>query len=392
VETGFQVFCPLFLLCRFFSQPVTLSGLASFVTRSFGRHAKSQRANDLLTLLILAKLGGEDQMKGMAEWIRLREKTLIRLLEIPRTRLPHQTTYDRVLEGLDADAFDQTAGAYFAQLGADEEGWSINLDGKVLRGTIPAGQTQGTHLLAAYVPERGVVLMQIEVEGKTNEITAAPRLLDAVDLQGCVVTGDAMFTQQALCEQIVAAGGDYIFPVKDNQPTLRQAIMQVFMPAPVSPGHSRVDLPVHFAKTIDHGHGRTEFRYLTASSQLNDYVDWPHLEQVFRLQRVVQYHNTGQITYEVVFGIASQSVETCPPDRLLHFSRQHWHIENRLHYVRDVTFGEDACTVRHTKRQRLLASLNNIAIGLVRQTDFRYLPEARRYYAVHYDEALQLLL
>jgi hypothetical protein len=75
----------------------------------------------------------------------------------------------------------------------------------------------------------------------------------------------------------------------------------------------------------------------------------------------------------------------------LHLIRQHWHIENRLHYVRDVTFGEDACTIRHTRRQRLLASINNLVIGLLRQTSFRYLPEARRYFAVHCHEALQLL-
>jgi predicted transposase YbfD/YdcC len=346
---------------------------------------------DLLTLLILAKLGGEDEMKGMAEWVRLREGTLIRLLNIRRSRLPHQTTYDRVLAELDAQAFDQIIGNFFTEVSAGEK-WSITLDGKVLRGTIASGQTQGTHLLAAYMPERGVVLMQIEVGNKANEITAAPRLLEAVDLQGCVVTGDAIFTQRSLCEQIVESGGDYIFPVKDNHPKLRQTIADLFMPAVVSPGHSPVRLPETHAHTLNHGRGRTEYRYLTASSQLNDYLDWPHLGQVFRLQRVVQHHKTGKLTYEVLFGVTSLSAAVCSPDRLLHLIRQHWHIENRLHYVRDVTFGEDACTIRHTKRQHLLASLNNLAIGLLRQTDFRYLPEARRYFSLHCDEALQLLL
>ncbi len=191
-----------------------------------------------------------------------------------------------------------------------------------------------------------------------------------------------MFTQRDLCEQIVEAGGDYLFPVKDNHPNTLETIADVFMPAPVSAGHSRVQLPETCAQTVEHARGRTAYRYLTASSQLNDYLDWPHLGQVFRIQRVVQHHQTGQITYEVLF----------TPDRLLHHVRQHWHIENRLHYVRDVTFRADACTIRHTKRQRLLASLNNLVIGLVRQTDFRYLPEARRYFSANYREALQLLL
>jgi len=346
---------------------------------------------DVLTLLILAKLGGEDGMKGMAEWVRLREATLIRLLGIPRERLPHQTTYERVLAGLDEAALNAMIGAFFSATETDES-WQIVLDGKVLRGTIPPGETQGTHLLAAYVPERGVVLMQVEVDGKANEKSTAPRLLEAIDLQGCVVTGDAMFTQRDLCEQIVEAGGDYLFPVKDNHPTMLKTIADVFMPAPVSPGHSRMPLPETHAQTVDHAHGRTEHRYLTASAQLNEYLDWPHLGQVFRLQRVVQYHQTGKITYEVLFGVTNLTTQQSTPDDLLHYVRQHWHIENRLHYVRVVTFREDACTIRHTKRQRLLASLNNLVIGLVRQTEFRYLPEARRFFSVNYPQALQLLL
>jgi predicted transposase YbfD/YdcC len=373
---------------------VSLNSLrAKLETLTDPRKAKGRRyqLTELLILLILAKLGGEDQMKGMAEWIRLRESTLLRLLEIPRKRLPHQTTYERVLAGLDEEAFNAMVGAFFTATETDKS-WQIVLDGKVLRGTIPPGETQGTHLLAAYVPERGVVLMQVEVDGKANEKSTAPRLLEAIDLQGHVVTGDAMFTQRDLCEKIVEAGGDYIFPVKNNHPKMLEQIADVFMPAPVSPGHSRIPLPETSAQIIDHARGRTEYRYLTASSQLNSYLDWPHLGQVFRIQRVVQHHQTGKITYEVLFGITSLTTDQITPDDLLHHVRQHWHIENRLHYVRDVTFREDVCTIRHTKRQRLLASLNNLVIGLVRQTDFRYLPEARRYFSVNYHEALQLLL
>ena len=370
----------------------SVQGLRSYLEQlDDPRKARGVRYSlvDLLTLLILAKLGGEDGMKGIAEWVRLREATLIRLLGIPRERLPHQTTYERVLAGLDEDALNAMIGAFFSATNTDTT-WQIVLDGKVLRGTIPPGETQGTHLLAAYVPERGIVLMQVEVDGKANEKSTAPRLLEAIDLQGCVVTGDAMFTQRDLCEQIVEAGGNYLFPVKDNHPTMLKTIADVFMPAPVSAGHSLIRLPETHAQTVNHDRGRTEYRYLTASSQLNEYLDWPHLGQVFRLQRVVQHHQTGKITYEVLFGITSLTTDRASPDTLLHHVRHHWHIENRLHYVRDVTFREDACTIRHTKRQRLLASLNNLVIGLVRQTDFRYLPEARRYFSVNYPEALQL--
>lgn len=345
----------------------------------------------LLALLILAKLGGEDSMKGMAEWVRLREQPLLRLLHVNRKRLPHQTTYERVLAELDIDELERVTGHFFAhQLGDDVQ---VVLDGKVLRGTIPSGATQGVHLLAAYVPEQGVVLMQVEVASKENEITAAPHLLEAVDLRHCVVTGDAMFTQHTLCDHIVLAGGDYVFPVKDNHPTLRRAIADMFMPAPVTPGHGAVRLPERTAHTVTSGHGRLEHRYLTVSSQLNDYLDWPHLGQVFRLQRVVQHLDTGKLTYQVVFGVTSLTADACSPERLLHILRTHWHIENRLHFVRDVTFHEDACPIRHTKRQRVLACLNNLVIGLIRQVDqFNYVPEARRFFSVNYQQALQLLL
>lgn len=371
-----------------------LSGLRSYLSQLHDpRAARGKRYHlvDLLTLLILAKLGGEDEMQGMSEWIRVREEALIGLLGIGRKRLPHQTTYDRVLAKMDGDAFDQVVGAFFAHK-RDDGHWSITLDGKVLRGTIRAGETQGTHLLAAYVPERGVVLMQVEVDSKANEISAAPRLLQAIDLDGCVVTGDAMFTQRSLCQQIVKAGGDYVLPAKDNQPTLQQAIAELFMPVTVSPGHSPVRLPEHEAYSINDGHGRTEYRYLTTSSQLNGYLDWPQLEQVFRLQRLVHHHASGKLTYEVLFGITSLSEQQCAPARLLQLIRQHWHIENRLHYVRDVTFREDACTLRNPKRQRILATLNNLALGLLRQTRFRYLPQARRHFSLHFAQAFHLLL
>lgn len=344
----------------------------------------------LLMLLILAKLAGEDTLSGMADWVRWRGANLVKLLHLPRTSLPHPTTYERVLDELDELAFEQTVGGFFAAQAPSN--MTVTLDGKTLRGSISAGESHGTHLLAAYMPQQGVVLMQVKVETKANEITAAPRLLEAVDLRGSVVTGDAMVTQRDLCEQIVLAGAEYVFPVKANQPHLQQAIADAFMPAPVSPGHSQPVWAQTMSYTLDCGHGRIEYRYLSATAQLNDYLDWPHVGQVFRIQRVVQNGKTHRLTYEVVFGVTSLTPDQVSPRRLMQIVREHWHIENRLHYVRDVTFHEDACVIRHPKRQRFLASLNNLVIGLIRQADFRYIPQARRYFAVHYQEALHLLL
>ncbi|MBL8155391.1 MAG: ISAs1 family transposase, partial [Anaerolineae bacterium] len=194
------------------------------------------------------------------------------------------------------------------------------------------------------------------------------------------------------CEQIVAAHGDYVFPVKRNLPTLQRAIADAFMPPPTSPGHSALPLPSASAQSIHLGRGRIEYRDVTVTSALNHYLDWPQLAQVFRLQRLVQHKRTGKLTYQVVFGVTSLSPERCSPQRLLGLIRDHWHIENRLHWVRDVTFHEDASPIRSTPCQRVLACLNNLVIGLIRQTAFAYVPEARRFFAFHPDHALALLL
>ncbi len=237
------------------------------------RHARGVRYSlvHLLTLLILAKLGGEDSMKGMAEWVQHRRHQLIGLLKLPRSSVPHQTTYERVLDGLDIAEFEQILHDFFTQGTGDSR--TVNLDGKVLRGTIAEGETQGLHLLAAYAPEDSVVLMQVEVECKANEIVAAPELLKQIDLQQCIVTGDAMFTQRNLCQQIVQDGGDYVLPVKGNQSKLQEAIAEGFMPVPTMAGVSSGCLNHTHAQTLNTGHGRIEHRYLTVTSQLNDYID-----------------------------------------------------------------------------------------------------------------------
>jgi predicted transposase YbfD/YdcC len=345
----------------------------------------------MLVLLILAKLAGQDGMKGISEWVRLRGQKLAELLNLARATMPHQTTYERVLAELNENEVAQRLGNFFAE--QQDSNVTISIDGKVLRGTIPVGETQGSHLLAAYVPETGIVLMQIEVESKANEIVAAPRLLEYLDLTGCVVTGDAMFTQRDLCIQIVEADGDFVLPVKANQKTLQHAIADAFMPASVAKGHQPIALEQKFMETTSIGHGRIEKRYLTVTSELNAYLDFPHVQQVFRLQRVIQQQQTGKLTYQVTFGITSLPSEQCSPETLMALIRSHWHIENRLHYVRDVTFHEDASRIRHTKRQRLLATLNNFVIGLIRTCDqFDYIPEARRYFDANYHQAFQLLL
>lgn len=342
----------------------------------------------LLSMLVLAKLCGEDKLSGMAEWLRLREVQLTEWLGLERHTLPHVTTDSRVLGALNLAEVEAVLSEFFQRQSITGV---VSLDGKTLRGTIPTGQTRGTHLLAAYAVERGVVLHQMDVASHTNEMTVAPQLIGSLDLRNCIVTGDALLTQHAICTAIQEAGGNYVLPVKANQTTLQHAIAEVFLP-PLRPRHHTWLTP---DQTHDCQSGRVAWRILTTTSLLNDYVHylgWSHVQQVFRLQRVVQHKSTGRLSYEVVFGITSLTAQQATPADLLRIMRHHWHIENRLHYVRDVSFGEDACQVRNPHIQHILASLNNLALGIIRlATDFPYVPQARRYLAANLAEACQLV-
>lgn len=172
-----------------------------------------------LTLILLAKLAGEDGAAGMATWLKYRAEMLAKALKLDRGSMPHRTTISRILgKAVMVEEFETIMGTLFQGRVAGEQEVVIALDGKTLRGTIELGESQGLHLLAAYMPTEGVVLMQVAVESKENEIVAAPRLLECLDLRNQVVLGDALLTQRKLSAQIVAAQGDYVWLVKDNHP------------------------------------------------------------------------------------------------------------------------------------------------------------------------------
>ena len=182
-----------------------------------------------LVFIILAKLAGEQEPRGIAQWVELRKELLKEALHFDRDTVPHPITYSRILgKAVDVAELQQAVSLFLLSAPQAGQSTEINLDGKALRGTIPSGQKQGLHLLAAYLPDEGIVLMQMEVGSKENEIVAAPRLLKSIDLKGKVVTGDAMFAQRDLSRQIIEAGGHYLWTVKDNQAGLRSDIEALF--------------------------------------------------------------------------------------------------------------------------------------------------------------------
>jgi predicted transposase YbfD/YdcC len=375
----------------------SLSSLYSYLAQLTDRRKRRGIRYPLATILvvlILAKLCGQDKAYGIADWAQQRRTFLVEALRLKRGRLPHHTTYRRILEtSLDGDEFERTLSEFVRQLPQAGQSVVIAIDGKTLRGTITLEDPFGVHLLVAYLPGEGLVLMQMVVEkDKENEIVVAPKLLNCLDLRNKVVVGDAMHTQRAVSLQIVEAGGDYVWVVKDNQPTTRQALEQLFAPPKPIPGWGCPPTDFRTAQTVNKSHGRLEERSLTVSSLLNDYLDWPGLGQVFKLERHFTTLATGAVHSEIQYGLTSLTAAEASPERLLEIVRSEWGVENGLHYRRDVTFHEDQTRMTHPVMGRAMASINNLVIGLLNRQGFDNHAHARRLFEADPAKALALIL
>ena len=347
----------------------------------------------VLVFVVLAKLAGEDRLRGIAEWVMQRKEELAAALGLSRAQAPHASTYSRILaRAVNAEELERVVSQFFARQPGAGRSVVIVLDGKTLRGTIAAGEARGVHLLAAYVADEGWVVMQVEVGSWENEVGAAMRVLKCLDLRGKVVTGDAMMAQRHLSNQVVRAGGDYVWTVKENQSELREDIEVLFEPEVCVAGTSPVAKDFRHASTVDKGHGRIEQRSITVSSFLKGYLDWPHAEQVFRLEREFVRVKDGKVSRQVAYGVTSLTAEQASPRRLLGLERSHWQIENGLHYRRDETLREDHCHLRTGSAPRVMAIINNLVLGLLLRHGARNVPQQRRRFAARPHEALQLIL
>lgn len=334
-------------------------------------------------------------MYGIADWAQLRSEYLIETLDLKlkRKRLPHHSTYRRILtDEMSADDLEVIFSQYWAHLPRRGQEMVVVIDGKTVRGTITAEDPFGLHLLAAYLPGEGIVLMQMVVEkDKENEIVVAPKLLQCLDLRNQVVIGDAMHTQRQISVQIVEAGGDFVWIVKDNQANTRQAIEQLFAPEKSVPGLGCPAMDFESAQTTEKQAGRIETRQITVSSLMNDYLDWPYLGQVFKLERRFTTLATGEVETEVQYGLTSLTRKKADPEKLLAIVRSEWGIENGLHYRRDVTFQEDQTRMTDKKMGRAMAIINNLVVGLLNNQGFSNHAQARRQFNASPDKALALI-
>jgi predicted transposase YbfD/YdcC len=266
--------------------------------------------------------------------------------------VPAETTIRRALGRLDPQALATAIGAWLGDRNRPQQGrQAIAVDGKTLRGAKRDGRQ--VHLLAAMDHTTRTVLAQRQVDGAPGEVPAFQPLLNGLDLAGAVITADALHTHADAAEFLVTGKqAHYLFVVKANQPTLLERCAAL----------AWHNVPVA-DRTRDRGHGRIEIRTLKAVSVRH--FGFPHAAQVLQVTRKVCDLATRKWHTVVVYAITSLSFQQARPARLADLIRRHWSIENGLHWVRDVTFGEDASQLRTRTAPQVMASLRNLAIGVL---------------------------
>jgi len=262
------------------------------------------------------------------------------------------------------------------------------MDGRTLRGTLNHAREHqpSVHLLSLYECKSGIVLTQRTVRSKENEITASGALLHPLLIKGRIISTDALHTQKKWCAGVNAYEGYYLVTAKDNQPTVRQDLEDFFEDQELDGGEW------DYFKNVQKGHGRLEVREIWASTQMNEWFEkeWAGIAQIFMIRRSVKEGEKER--EERVSGFTNLPRKKAHARRLLELNQQHWSIENRLHYRRDVTLGEDACQVRISGAPESLAALNGGILAVMDWLGVTNVASQMRHFCAQPQEVLPLLL
>lgn len=334
----------------------------------------------ILAVTITAVLAGARSFAAIGEWVADQGEDTLSALGASGVARPSESAIRRLLTRLDGDVLDSVVGAWMWTRTTVVDGRRvIALDGKTVRGARNRRRAQDAapHLVAAFDHTAGTVLGQVAVAAKSNEIPAVRTLLASFDLDGAVVTVDAMHTQSETAQAITTAGGDYVFTVKANQPRLYAALKKL----------PWAQVPAHDAVATGHGRrARRTIKVVTAPA----WVDFPGAAQIAQLRRTVT--RAGRKSVEVVYVITSADHTSAPPATLAAWVQGHWGIENQLHWVRDVTFDEDRSQVRTGNAPQVMASIRNTAVSLLRLAGWTNVAAALRHHARDPERPVKLLL
>lgn len=325
----------------------------------------------ILGVTVCAVLAGCRSFAAIGEWAANASEQVLAALEVDADP-PCESTIRRVLQRLDGDMLDTVLGRWAAARTTPPAGTrrAVAIDGKTARGS--ASDTNGArHLLAAIDQRAGVVLGQADVAGKTNEIPMFPVLCNNIpDLADAVVTADAMHCQKSHADSLVLErGAHYVLTVKDNQPALRTQLKALPW-KDIPPAHT----------CSGRGHGRVEHRTVKVVT-VQAGIGFPHARQALQITRRTRKPASKKWSTEIVYAVTSLTAEQASADELASWIRGHWTVENRLHWVRDVTYDEDRCQVRTGTGPRAMASLRNLAISVLRINGVTNISQALRHHA-----------
>lgn len=319
------------------------------------------RLDEILVIVILAVICGAEDCEGIADYGRAKE-TWLRSFLVLRHGIPCAETFRRILAALKPEGLEACLMRWMKGWKAYRRGKHVAVDGKRLRRSFDRASGEAAiHMIGAWATESGLALGQLAVAAKENEITALPHLLQLLDLEGATVTIDAIGCQSAIAAQIVAQGGDYVLALKTNQPAL-QADAKLLLDEGIATGF---DAPHDFHEDADKGHGRIEIRRVWATGDIAWYSDktrWPEM----RTWAAVECERTvgEQTTCERRYFISSLPPRAQTIGKLV---RQHWQIENSLHWVLDVAFAEDHNRLHTGHAAENLSRLRRFALSLLKQ-------------------------
>lgn len=333
-------------------------------------HTKHHQLLDIITIALCGVICGAESWVEIEQFGHAKLSWLRTFLDLPHG-IPSHDTFGRVFAALDPAQFQQCFLGWVQAVvartaGHLTPGQVVALDGKTLRRSHDRSNGKAAiHLVSAWAAENRLVLGQIKVEDKSNEITALPALVQVLAVQGCIVTIDAMGCQVAIAQAIIDQGADYVLALKGNQPALEQAVQAMFTDAQA---HGFRDIVHDQHEAVEKGHGRIEVRRCWTISEpehlayLNADERWPGLRSIgmVEAERTVG-GTTSRETRYFISSLAGQAQQFAPA------VRQHWGIENGLHWVLDIAFREDDCRVRQGEAAQNFAVLRQVALNLLHQ-------------------------